>query len=427
MNTGHVLLHRNSDDVAGNDTKLDVTIYNGRTNQLYAYVTALDPDNGAYYVLYNGSDSSFFWKVKPDGNTSVPYYYTLEDTNYEIQLPPGENTSLFLPSYAASGRIYVAEEQLAFGTVGGGPNSGFVQPSVSNPGLSEYNISFSFMEFTYLEGNFYADISSVDSVSVPLGIRVVSETGLTTTVYGLIPNATESVCEGLEKQTLNDQYNWSKLCVRAGDKLIRVLSPSQYLAMNPTDNLSTYYDVYIEEVWETFTTVDLRIDTQDSSSSDPDGLSVENSTVVTCNISADEQLVCRRGNNDYIFGKPTTVQVFGCTQELGSPFHVNGSNIDRTQAEIVPRLCAAFQRSTLLIFHGQLQPNANVTAEQYYKVKHTNHYARLVHENQYGGMGYAFPYDDTNPTGSDLDNATANAAGVIRDSNPKLLYLVVGK
>lgn len=92
----------------------------------------------------------------------------------------------------------------------------------------------------------------------------------------------------------------------------------------------------------------------------------------------------------------------------------------------MPRLCAAFQRSTLLLEGGEQQPNANVSAANYYQVKTTNHYARVIHEHEVEGMGYAFSYDDTNPVGSGLDNATANAAGLIKDSSPDLLYVVIG-
>lgn len=300
------------------DTRLNVTIYNGQSGLLYAYITALDPINGDYHVLYHQGNDSYTWQVKPDGDSPVPVYFTLGDNNYQIELAPRQNTSLYLPSYAASGRIYIANGLLQFGTTAGGPDNGFVQPSVSNPGLQEYNTSYQFVEFTYLEGNFYTDISNVDFVSIPLGISVVSATGLTTTVQGLVANATASICNALAQQTARDLYNWAKLCVYLGGKLVRVLSPTQYLTMYPYDNLSTYYDNYVNEVWSWYKWANLTIDTQDS------GPLVENATganssadtgFITCNTNnAANALICQQGSTQYAFPRPTTEQVFGCVQ-----------------------------------------------------------------------------------------------------------------
>lgn len=415
--------------VTATDTQLNVTIYNNQTTQLYAYVTAKNPVNDDFYVLYNESNNSFSWNVKPNGNSPVPYYYTLEDSNFDIQLSPGQNTSFYLPSYAASGRVYVAQEQLPFGTTEGGSNAGFVEPSVSNPSLREANISFQFMEFSYLDGGFYADLSYVDFVSIPLGMSVVSKDGATTAVRGLMPNSTNSICEALRNQTQKDGYTWSDLCVYVDDQLVRILSPSQYLATRPGDKLASYYESYIDEVWDGYKTRNLTINTQDSNPLVHNGTKVEEGLMVDCSISSsltnNGTLTCYNGSDQYIFPRPTTTQIFGCTQEDGSPFQVIGSN-DWTQAEIVPRLCAALHRSTLLIDGGEQQPNARITAEQYYSAATTNHYARIIHEHEYEGMGYAFPYDDTNPIGANLTNSTTNAAGVIRDPSPGLLFIVVG-
>jgi hypothetical protein len=63
---------------------------------------------------------------------------------------------------------------------------------------------------------------------------------------------------------------------------------------------------------------------------------------------------------------------------------------------IVPRLAAAFNRSTLLIDADQ--PDGENPAD-YYANPVTNHYARIVHATSLDGRGYAFPYDDVAPTG----------------------------
>lgn len=84
---------------------------------------------------------------------------------------------------------------------------------------------------------------------------------------------------------------------------------------------------------------------------------------------------------------------------------------------IVPRLCAAFTRTTLLVDGGTVQPSVN--SSQYYLDNLTNHYSRLVHEFLADGKGYAFPYDDVDANG-------ANTAGVLSGTNAQRLEIIIG-
>jgi hypothetical protein len=47
----------------------------------------------------------------------------------------------------------------------------------------------------------------------------------------------------------------------------------------------------------------------------------------------------------------------------------------------------------------------------YYKESPSNHYSRLVHKYESDGLGYAFSYDDVNPSGE-------NEAGIVAGLNP---------
>lgn len=229
--------------------QLTVTILNNRSSLLYGYVTAIDPSTGAYMNLYReNTQAPYIWKPKPNGTSAIPKYFTSGLGQYEIQLPAGRNSTVFLPGYATSGRVYIASDHLQFGTTAGGPAEGLVEPSVSNPSLPEHNIAYQFLEFTYLKDSFYADISNMDFISLPLGMTVVSSNA-TSTVPGLVANATELICEALEKQTARDAFSWAKFCVRheSTNDLLRVLSPTQYLALYPSDNLSTYFDPYVDQ------------------------------------------------------------------------------------------------------------------------------------------------------------------------------------
>ena len=56
---------------------------------------------------------------------------------------------------------------------------------------------------------------------------------------------------------------------------------------------------------------------------------------------------------------------------------------------VVPRLCAAFTRSTIMMEGGDIQPSLD--ASNYYQNSPTNWYSKLVHEYEIDGKGYAFP------------------------------------
>ncbi len=82
---------------------------------------------------------------------------------------------------------------------------------------------------------------------------------------------------------------------------------------------------------------------------------------------------------------------------------------------IIPRLAAAFARSALLEDHRHPSP-----PDTFYRREPTNHYARLVHAHTVDGKGYAFAYDDVQPSGGDDQSGKVNAG------DPVLLTVTVG-
>ena len=75
-------------------------------------------------------------------------------------------------------------------------------------------------------------------------------------------------------------------------------------------------------------------------------------------------------------------------------------------------------RSTLLLDGGDVQPS--LSSDSYYTADPTNHYSRLVHDNEVDGRGYAFPYDDVNPDGH------GDSSGLVHSGAPKTLTVYVG-
>jgi hypothetical protein len=82
---------------------------------------------------------------------------------------------------------------------------------------------------------------------------------------------------------------------------------------------------------------------------------------------------------------------------------------------IIPRLAAAFVRTTLLC--EEQHPSHPRT---FYRDDPTNHYARIVHENNLDGKGYAFAYDDVQPDGGE------DQSGKVNDGAPKVFTVIVG-
>ncbi|EGU76618.1 hypothetical protein FOXB_12871, partial [Fusarium oxysporum f. sp. conglutinans Fo5176] len=182
-----------------------------------------------------------------------------------------------------------------------------------------------------------------------------------------------------------DKRDWASLCIANADgKPVRVLSPGNKYDLD-SKLFDTYWDTYVNEVWNRYTAQDLTINTQTSAGR------------VKCRVSGD-QLLCE--GSDRGFAKPTGKDIWGCNS---GPFSISEGDTP-VHAAVVPRICAAFVRSTLLLDGGNDQPSLGQSS--YYTVSPTNHYSRIVHSYEVDGRGYAFPYDDVNPDGNE------NASGV---------------
>jgi hypothetical protein len=92
------------------------------------------------------------------------------------------------------------------------------------------------------------------------------------------------------------------------------------------------------------------------------------------------------------FAAPAAANIFSCNS---GPFNPAGMSTE--MLAILPRLAAAFNRSTLLTDSDQ--PDGENPAN-YYTNAITDHYASIVHATTIDGRGYAFPYDDVAPGGA---------------------------
>ena len=135
---------------------------------------------------------------------------------------------------------------------------------------------------------------------------------------------------------------------------------------------------------------------------------------MACTVS-DGTLICAGDNRGY--AQPTAADIFGCNS---GPFAIESGD-NGVHFAVVPRLCAGFDRSTLLLSGGNNQPDG-VTASDYYSTTPTNWFAKLVHDQEIDGLGYAFAYDDVSPDGS-----TGVSGDVVDGSGaPQLLKVIIG-
>ncbi|KAI1127826.1 glycoside hydrolase family 64 protein [Nemania abortiva] len=371
---------------------LPISVINNFDGGMYMYITGRD-SSGIPCIL--GANGQFVYP-QADG-TGVPI-----EINANIALPlngVGQTTQVTLPQALTSARIWFARGQLKFYTVKDGNGvSAIVEPSAANPADPSAGVEWGFIEFNYDGTTIYANISFVDFVGLPLGMGLTLSTGEQQIVQGLQAGSVSNICNNVIQQKNADGQIWDQLCVvSSSGQALRILSPNLYVSANPT-GFSGYYDNYVNQVWSQYTNQDLTVNTQTGYGN------------VACRVSGD-QLTCAGDNRAY--PKPTTADIWGCNT---GPFAIIDTDNDIHRA-VVPRLCAAFTRSTLLLAGGNVQPSLGQSS--YYTTSPTSHYSRIVHNYETNGIGYAFSYDDVNPDGQ-------NAAGVVAGSNPTNLKVTVG-
>jgi hypothetical protein len=358
-----------------NDSHLD---------NIHAYVTGIAIQHGGQRCLLKANGKDLYFPKDP-GSIGSPLK---EDCAIPLG-KPGNTTSITIPQIAG-GRIWLAEGRLTFLL---NPGGALVEPSVLNPSDPNANVNFGFCEFTLNNDQLYANISYVDFVPrLPIAIALERATGDVEYVAGMAPDGIDKMAADLEKQAHKDHQPWDKLIVKHGGKVLRILNATHGNAVGA--NFDGYFEKHIDEVWHQYGSgKEMRIDTQAGPG------------IVKGRINRKGKLEI--GGEE--FDKPNTADVLGCNS---GPFTTGPS---ATRNAIIPRLAAGFVRSSFL--ECQDQPSHPNT---FYKIDPTNHYARLVHVHNLDGKGYAFAYDDVQPSDGDDQSGKVNAG------DPKTFYVTVG-
>jgi hypothetical protein len=191
------------------------------------------------------------------------------------------------------------------------------------------------------------------------------------------------MADDLRQQAQQDSRPWDKLIINSEDdgRPLRILNATHGDAVGA--DFSGYYEPLVEEVWQKYRSdAKLSINTQASPG------------ILQGHINHASKLII--GSEE--FSKPTTSDILSCNT---GPFTTGSSP---TRNAIIPRLAAAFVRTTILdAEHHPSEPHT------FYKRDPTNHYARLVHRHNLDGKGYAFAYDDVQVDGGEDQSGKVNA------------------
>lgn len=412
-------------------TVLSVALSNNTTNStVYAYITGYDLSREGRSFILQSDGVTGYW---PD---SPPTILQPLAVDCAIQLnAPGRNTQprfVTIPRLSG-GRVWFSlSVPLTFLLNPGGSGGGgaVVEPSATNPSDPNFDIFWSFAEFTFNERELYVNISYVDFVSLPVGISVTSSAkgvnpGKTKT-RSVAPFPAHGLAEMAKKmasQDAKDGHGWGRLVTRKsylGKRMgepLRVLSPNAGKVLGGIDGgpplFEGYYASYVNKVWQKYSCEDLTIDTQHKAWG-----------TFQCRVHSDDELLhcvsTSTGKEVGTFWKPTAADVFSCSTGPFAPRSSNGEE-QAIMLNLGARLAAAFNRSTLLL--NSKQPEGE-TVDTYYQNEDgggvTNHYARTCHAIAMEGRGYAFPYDDVSPSGG-LDQS-----GFIREARPVILGVSIG-
>ncbi|KAF2279833.1 uncharacterized protein EI97DRAFT_370366 [Westerdykella ornata] len=367
---------------------LTVAFQNRTTScNVYAYVTGLALTNNfaPMFILADGKTVYF-----PPNPCKI-----LSPVTKDVAIPlgpPGNTVQVTIPKMAGGRFWFAVNGRLTFFM---NPGPAIVEPSVTNPSDPSHDVDWCFSEFTYNDYQLFANVSYVDFVGAHgVSLSLTNSNGQTQTVPGMIPHGFATLADGLKAQALRDGQAWDKLIQHVNGRPLRILSPNNLLVSQP-EVWGDYWQPYVDQVWARFKREDFIVNTQAEAGN------------LCGRVEYDELAFPEAGR----FCRPSASDIFSCST---GPFRT-GSNPARNA--VIPRLAAAFNRTTLLLNPAQF-PNGH-SPDQYYLNPITNYYSKLIHRVQEDGRGYAFPYDDVTPEGG------VDQAGCVNDCNPKLLVVGV--
>lgn len=440
-------------------SSLTIQLANRTSSQnVHAFITGLAIQHNMARVFLKPDGRDLYYPESPPPGT------ILQPLTQDCAIPlgpPGNTVTVTIPQMAGGRIWFSAEKQLTFLRNPGGPGGGaaLVEPSVLNPSDPNADVDFSFCEFTLNNDQLFANISYVDFVPrLPIALTLQTNGGGMQHVSGMAPDGLERVCAGLREQTARDGRPWGNLIVqpKGHDKPLRALSPTHGNAVGAS--FDGYFEPLVEAAWKKYSESASRQHPPPTPSQpqqqeqqpepskkhlhqrlrlsllrrkpdpnpnpappppvpQPQPSQPASPSVLRINTQAAPGILSGHvpaGSPTLLigteaFGRPSTADILGCNS---GPFATGPS---ATRNAIIPRLAAAFQRGCI----GAV-PDHPSQPETFYVSDPANHYARVVHECNLDGKGYAFAYDDVQPDGG------RDQSGKVEAGEPVVLVVAVG-
>jgi hypothetical protein len=329
---------------------------------------------------------------------------------------PGSGLVTITVPHLVSARIYVSEKHPLVFKLNKDPDGkvGLVAPALTNDSDENLKTTWAFMEFTLDDAEAFINLSYVDLVSVPIQFTLtgVDSNGgsRSQSVLGMPSTGLNTIIAALNNKSTEAQP-WNSLIQHGSTGLpIRVMSPNQKIRSPAYSGfLDTYFDGYINQVWNHYRTHTLSIDTQ-SIYGVVTGTTTAANGVLTFAVTQGPH-----SGESVSFAQPTSRDIWSNST---GPFVTDPDSSPPTlKNTIIPRLCAGFNRGTIMN-SGDILPAVDQT--KYYTNEPCNLYSSYCHQANIDHRGYGFPYDDVTPnTGTDF-------AGAAADSNPTRLTILVG-
>lgn len=358
--------------------KLKFSMVNNSGSPAHAYIAGMsDGDGKAMFVRKDGT--VYF----PEAGGPEP-----QPLPEDPAIPVDGTVEVTVPRMYGARVYFVTNDKLEFQVVQGADGvTTVVHPNFVSDEDPNFGKDWSFAEFTLNETQLYANVTYVDFVAAPIGLHLKHKGG-TQEVPGLPTGSLDKIAASLKEQG----EKWPALVQEANGKPVRVLNPN-----HRAGDFEGYLEPYVDEVYTKYAGETLFIDTQRPEIGVLEG-KVEGSELVF---------------GGERFAKPTSADIWGCSS---GPFENNPDTDSPQRLAIVPRLAAAFNRTTLLINNEQPHGEDPTT---FYQHNPTNHYSRIVHENLPDGKGYAFPYDDVSA------NPDEDHSGKVNHNDPELFTLTL--
>lgn len=362
---------------------LNGTRGNFADSQIYWAIIGLNPATKAMsYIAKDGSmqpalvsDNDASGHLSKAGVNYANYFHTLAEASW-VSIAPLEGARLFM---SVGSPMYIRIVMGADGKVG------FAGANLGNPQDPNQDVYFDFAEFTLLSTGFWGNTTRVDQFGFPLTARLVGNDGVDKTVgetetraglFTAFQREVPDAFKGLVKQPY------------------RILAPGKG-TMATGAAYATYFDSYVNEVWDYYRTNDLKFSFPDQG--------VMSSFVGR--VSGDVFTFSKNGGAEYAYirSKPSTLNVLEGSGPLAS-----GSRLDLV---VQAQICAALNRHLVKTVAGELWSDAST----YYATAPTNYYAKFWHQHSLDSLAYGFAYDDVR------DKST-----LLYSSKPKALVVNIG-